>query len=82
MMFEEVHTYRHTWITQNNQDAVFCSIFLRNWTLEKVMIEIGVQFNLCKKSKSSGGEAAAPPMMFEEVLIQIGVQLLCKQSKQ
>ena len=46
----------------------------------KVMIELGVQFNLCKiNPKSSGGEAAAPPMMFEEVY---GVQLICKQSKQ
>ena len=31
--------------------VVFCSIFSRNWTLEKVMIQTGVQFNLCKKSK-------------------------------
>ena len=54
-----------------------------------VMIQIGLQFNLCKKSKKvgggggvGGGGAAGPRMMFEEVLIQIGVQLLCKQSKQ
>ena len=47
--------------------------FLAKLDARKVMIELGVQFNLCKiNPKGSGGEAAAPPMMFEEVLIQIG----------
>ena len=48
MMFEEVHTFRHTWITEN---VVFYIIFSRNRTLEKRMIQIGVQLNLSKKSK-------------------------------
>ena len=57
--------------------------FLAKLDARKVMIELGVQFNLCRVNpKSRVGEAAAPPMMFEEVVIQIGVQLLCKQSKQ
>ena len=34
------------------------------------------------KSKGGGRRQPPPPMMFEEELIQIGVQLLCKQSKQ
>ena len=43
---------------------------------KKVMIQLGVQ-NLCKNLKCSGGgggvgEAAAPSMMFEEVMIQKG----------
>ena len=41
---------------------------------EKVMIQIGVKLNLCRKSKKSRGGwggAVAPPIMFEEVMIQI-----------
>ena len=53
MMFEEMHTYRHTRTTQITQNVVFCSIFARNWMLEKVMIQTGVQFNLCRASKVS-----------------------------
>ena len=44
---------------------------------EEVMIQMGVQSNLCKRSKKlrgglGGGGGQPPPMMFEEVMIQIG----------
>ena len=46
--------------------------------IEEVMIQLGVQLNLCRKSKTwrgvGGGGAAAPAMMFEEEMIQVGVQ--------
>ena len=47
----------------------------------EVMIRIGVQLNLCKKSKKKwegggGGGGGSPPMKFEELMIQLGVQLV------
>ena len=41
----------------------------------EAMIRTGTQSNLCKSIKTSGGlgGAAAPPMMFEELMIQLGV---------
>ena len=44
----------------------------------QVMIRIGVQLNLCKSLKNSGGWGGrqSPPMMFEELMIQLGVQLI------
>ena len=41
---------------------------------EELMIQLGV--HLCRKSKRSGGVGGggSPPMMSEELVIQVGVQ--------
>ena len=43
---------------------------------EELMIQLGVQLNLCRISNVAGGlgGAAAPPMMLEEGMIQVGAQ--------
>ena len=49
------------------------------------MTQTGAQFNLSrefKKWRGGWGVAAAPPMMLEEVMIQLGMQAnLCRESK-
>ena len=50
----------------------------------EVMIRIGCNSISAKSLKTSAGVGggAAPPMMFEELMIQLGVQLnLCRTSK-
>ena len=76
MMFEELHTYGHTLTTQITSSVVFSSMFSRNWTLEKSDgSNRGDSISTRNLKSKGGGEAATPPMMFEEELIQIGVQL-------
>ena len=50
-----------------------------------MIIQIGGHFTRCKanlkSSRGVGGGAAAPAMMFAEVMIRLGVQLnLCKKG--
>ena len=51
---------------------------------EEVMIQKGVQLNLCTASKKFrggwGGGGGGPPMMFEEVMIQKGVHFFFVQT--